>query len=177
MADIHIDDFCHDTLRVLLQLYGAFPRRQAVYVEDVSGPDEPDEVGLHSARHMACLGAMLWLAEEGYIRYEATIYQDGIDQAVLTNRTFVLMTAMSDLRLGEPEAKLPPSVAREKLTVAQQMRNALRSRSSDQITAIMRYLLSRDPQPVQPDEFGGLIGPKEPERPIEESEFPKDWLK
>lgn len=168
MADLHIDDFCHDALRVLLQLYHAFPRRQAVYVEDVSGPDEPDEVGLHSRRYMACLGAMLWLAEEGYIRYESTIYQDGIDQAVLTNRTFVLMTALSELRLEDPPPQVPPSVAHEKMTLAEQMRAALRSKSSDRITAIVRYFLSRDPQPVTPDEFGGVIGDRASDKPRSE---------
>jgi hypothetical protein len=170
MPDLHIDDFCHDALRTLLQLYHVFPRRASVYVEDIAGPDEPDEVGLHSRRHMACLGAMLWLAEEGYIRYEATIYQDGIDQAVLTNRTFVLLTAASGLRFEEPGDQVPPSVAHEKMTLAEQMRSAFRSRSSDRMTAIMRYFLSRDPQPVEPDEFGGLIGRKEPDTEIEDSD-------
>jgi len=82
LADLHIDDFCRDAALILLHLYGAFPRRASVYVEDICGLDTPDDVGLHSDRHMACLGTMLWLAEEDYLRFEAMIYQDGIDQAV-----------------------------------------------------------------------------------------------
>lgn len=157
MADLHIDDFCHDVLRTLLRLYNGFPRRQSLFVEDISGPDEPDEVGLHSRRHMACLGAMLWLAEEGYIRYEATIYQDGVDQAVLTHPAFVLLTAPSDLRFQEPEDQVPDTVARGQITLAEQMRAALRSKSSDRITAIVRYFLSRSPRAVDPAEFDGLL--------------------
>lgn len=157
MADLHIDDFCHDVLWTLMRLYNAFPRRQSIFVEDISGPDAPDEVGLHSRRHMACLGAMLWLAEEGYIRYEATIYQDGIDQAVLTQPTFVLLTAPSELRFEEPGEQLPDTVVRGQLTLAQQIRAALRSKSSDRITAIGRYFLSRSPRAVDPEEFNNLL--------------------
>ena len=99
MADIHIDDFCRDAALSLLHLYSAFPRRASLYVEDIAGPDSADDVGLHSDRHMACLGTMLWLAEEDYIRYDAMIYQDGIDQAVLTGRSFTLLSALSEVRL------------------------------------------------------------------------------
>ena len=62
MTDLHIDDFCHDAARIIVHLYSVFPRRTSVYVVDISGDDEPDEVGLHSDRFMACLGTMLWLA-------------------------------------------------------------------------------------------------------------------
>ena len=107
MADIHIDDFCRDAALTLLHLYSAFPRRTSLYVEDIAGPDEPDDVGLHSDRHMACLGTMLWLAEEGYIRYEAMVYQDGIDQAVLTGRSFTLLSSLSDVRYEDPAPEMP----------------------------------------------------------------------
>ena len=91
---LHIDDFSQDVARILLQLYMNFPRPQAVYVEDISGPDQLDEAGLHGKRHMACLGAMLWLAEEGYLRYQSTLYQEGIEQAVLSNRAFTLLLSL-----------------------------------------------------------------------------------
>lgn len=142
MADIHIDDFCRDAALTLLHLYSAFPRRASVYVEDIAGPDSADDVGLHSDRHMACLGTMLWLAEEGYIRYDAIIYQDGIDQAVLTGRSFTLLSSLSDVRYEQPAPELPAAVAVEKMTLVEQMRAALRSGESRKITAIMRYLLS-----------------------------------
>lgn len=176
MADLHIDDFCHDVLRILLRLYNAFPRAQSIFVEDISGPDQPDEVGLHSRRHMACLGAMLWLAEEGYIRYGATIYQDGIDQAVLTHPTFVLLTAPSDLRFEEPEDQVPDTVARGQITLAEQMRSALRSKSSDRITAIVRYFLSRSPRAVDPTEFDGLLESEEGDADSEQGGSWEDYF-
>lgn len=142
MADIHIDDFCRDAALTLLHLYSAFPRRTSLYVEDIAGPDEPDDVGLHSDRHMACLGTMLWLAEEGYIRYEAMVYQDGIDQAVLTGRSFTLLSSLSDVRYENPAPEMPAAVAVEKMTLVEQIRAALRSGESRKVTAIMRYLLS-----------------------------------
>lgn len=142
MADIHIDDFCRDAALTLLHLYSAFPRRTSVYVEDIAGPDQPDEVGLHSDRHMGSLGTMLWLAEEGYVRYDAMIYQDGIDQAVLTGKSFTLLSSLSEVRYEDPAPELPDAVAVEKMTLVEQIRAALRSGESRKITAIMRYLLS-----------------------------------
>lgn len=160
MADIHIDDFCRDAARVLLHVYGAFPRRTSVYVEDIAGPDEPDDVGLHSERHMACLGTMLWLAEEGYIRYEAMVYQDGIDQAVLTGRSFTLLSSVSDVRYESAPPDVPAVVAVEKMTLVEQIRAALRSGESRKVTAIMRYLLS---SPVTGSRLPDVPMPDNPE--------------
>src|SRR5690606_40891324 len=104
--------------------------------------DEPDDVGMNSERHMACLGTMLWLAEEGYIRYETMVYQDGIDQAVLTGRSFTMLSSLSDVRYEDPAPEMPAAVAVEKMTLVEQIRAALRSGESRKVTAIMRYLLS-----------------------------------
>lgn len=168
MADLHIDDFCRDVALMLVTLYNAFPRRHTIYVEDISGPDETDEVGLHSTRFHACLGAMLWLAEEGYIRYEALVYREGIDQAVLTNKTFVILSAASDVRFDDPvDPRLPESVKLEKQTLIAQFRAALRSGSSKNVTQIVRYFMSQQPLRLQPpgaDAYrpdNNLIGPKE----------------
>jgi hypothetical protein len=142
MTDIHIDDFCRDAAQVILHLYSAFPRRASIYVADIAGEDEPDDVGLHSDRHMACLGTILWLAEEGYLRYEAMVYQDGVDQAVLSGRSFTLLSSLSQFRYQAPSATLPEAIAIEKLTLVEQIRAAVRSRESRKTTAIMRYFLS-----------------------------------
>lgn len=170
MSDIHIDDFCRDVSLVLVTLYNAFPRKHTIYVEDISGPDETDEVGLHSTRYHACLGAMLWLAEEGYLRYESLVYRDGIDQAVLTNKTFVILSAMSDVRFDDPvDPELPESVAEYKQTLIAQIRAALRSRSSNNVTRIIRYFMSQQPLRLQPPDAGAfrvdnnLIGSSEDE--------------
>lgn len=162
MSHLHIDDFSHDVARILMQAYLSFPRPGAIYVEDIIGPTEVDDVGLHSARHMACLGAMLWLANEGFLRYNATIFQEGIEQAVLTNKAFVLLTALSELRLDSTDPALPATLQHEKATLAEQFMQAIRSGSSVRTTAVVRYLLSRQPAPVLADEFADVITPDSP---------------
>ena len=100
MADLHIEDFFKDAVKILNQLYLNFPKKSSVFVEDISGDDTPDEYGLHSPRHQACFGCMLWLEEEGYLRFEDTIRQEAIDQAVLTQKSFSLFSrACADPRL------------------------------------------------------------------------------
>ena len=54
MADIHIDDFYRDVAAIFLRLYALFPRKSTLFVEDISGPDQPDEFGLHHPRFEAC---------------------------------------------------------------------------------------------------------------------------
>jgi len=142
MSDIHIDAFCRDAAQIILHLYSAFPRRASIYVVDIAGEDQPDDVGLHSDRHMACLGTILWLAEEGYLRYEAMIYQDGVDQAVLSGRSFTLLSSLSQFRYEAPSPALPEAIAIEKLTLVEHIRAAVRSPESRQTTAIMRSFLS-----------------------------------
>jgi len=90
--DLQIDDFYKDAAGGLLALYQAFPRKIALYVEDLIGREEPDEFGLPSKRHQSCLGALLWLADEGYLRFESTIQFLALDQAVLTEKGFIRLT-------------------------------------------------------------------------------------
>ena len=110
MSDIHIDDFYKDAARVLLVLYQYFPRPYTVYVADISGPDEPDEYGLHSDRHQACFSAM--------------IYKEAIDQAVLTQKALTLLTTRSAIRFQPEEETMPPSVADEHASHIHQLRFA-----------------------------------------------------
>jgi len=84
MFDIHIEEFFLDCTKILKQLYQAFPKKCNVFVEDISGPDQPDEYGIHSDRSQSCFGAMLWLEKEQYISFESTLRQEAIDQSVLT---------------------------------------------------------------------------------------------
>lgn len=147
--DLHIDDFCADVARILLDLYAAFPLKHAVYVEDISGPDEPDEVGLHSRRYEACFGTLLWLAEEGWLRFDSLIYRQGIDQAVLTNKAFLVLSAQSDVHYAEIPAQ-PDSVRRLMMTRIEQVRAALKSGESQKISYIVHYLLSSTPAVLLP---------------------------
>ena len=148
MSNIHIDDFYKDTALILTRLFSQFPRRYALYVEDICGPDDPDEYGLHSDRFMACFSTMLWLAEEGYLRYENTIRQEAVDMAVLTHRAFVLLMSRSNLSLGDPEEDepdddLPPSVQASAMSHIAQLRKALKTGSSITIGQCSQYILTQ----------------------------------
>jgi hypothetical protein len=107
MADIHIADFYKDAARILIQLYNQFPRPVMLFVEDIAGPDTPDEFGLHGPRHQACLATMLWLAKAGYIHYETLVRQEALDQATLTQRGFTLLA--SRLPIAEISGITPPN--------------------------------------------------------------------
>lgn len=126
MADLHIDDFYHDVAGILLGLYNSFPRPTTLFVADLIGEHEPDAFGVPAPRHQACFGAMLWLAEEGFLRYTDVIRQEAIDQCCLTERAFVLLSTPVEPR----DSNLPASVARQRATLAQQLRDARASGSS-----------------------------------------------
>ncbi|MBU2955463.1 hypothetical protein [Marinobacter sp. F3R08] len=152
MADIHVEEFYKDSAIALVQLYSAFPRRINLFVEDIAGPDEPDEFGLHSKRHMACFGALLWLSEEGLLRYVDTIRQEALDQAVLTRDAFIRLSAPAPQALinetGIPTEGatdgLPLSVQEDLSTHIHLIRSALRSGNSARITHIMQATFFRD---------------------------------
>lgn len=148
MADIHVEEFYKDTAIALVQLYGAFPRRVNLFVEDIAGPDDPDDFGLHSKRHMACFGALLWLAEEGFLRYVDTIRQEALDQAVLTQTAFVRLSAPADSApesvRAEPDPGLPDPVRDDLSTHIHLIRDALKSGSSVRISRVMQATFFRD---------------------------------
>jgi hypothetical protein len=88
MLDVHIDDFFKDCAVILLHGFKYFPAKQVLYVEDICGPDEADEFGLHSPRHLAAFGAIIWLQEEGYIRFTEVDRQESVDEFVLASKAF-----------------------------------------------------------------------------------------
>ena len=148
MADIHVEEFYKDTAIALVQLYGAFPRRVNLFVEDIAGPDDPDDFGLHSKRHMACFGALLWLEEEGFLRYVDTIRQEALDQAVLTHKAFVRLSAPADSTMEsgrtQPDPDLPAAVRKDLSTHIHLIRDALNSGSSARISGVMQAVFFRD---------------------------------
>lgn len=93
VGDLHIDDFCKDLAKILLLLYRRFPVKTALYVEDISGPDTPDEFGLHSPRFEACFNALLWLKESDYIWFSDTVKQEAVEEATLSHRGFSLIAS------------------------------------------------------------------------------------
>ncbi len=159
MTDLNVDDFFKDAARTLVFLFTSFPTPTTVFVEDISGPDEPDEYGVHSKRYLATLGTLQWLAEEGYLRYTDLIQTEAIDQAVLTARCFGVLCASeknlentieqkSERRTDVLEADdVPNSVREERSTNIHLLRRILKSRSSNHLRqamlALMEQMLSR----------------------------------
>ena len=147
MADLHIDDFYRDVARIFLRLYSVFPRKTTLYVEDISGPDEPDEFGLHHPRFEAGFSAMVWLAEHGYLNFEDTIRQEALDQVVLSQKAFLMLSSRSELQLITPatEPQPTPSVIAETQSNIMQLRAAVRDGSSMAVRECVSYLLALPP--------------------------------
>lgn len=101
MLDVHIDDFFRDSAVILLTGLQSFPTPRILFIEDVCGPDDTDEFGLHSPRHLAGLGAVQWLRDEGYVRFGVINRQESVDDFVLSSKSFSrLIAVMRDS--GEP---------------------------------------------------------------------------
>ena len=143
MATLQIDEFYHDAAKILVSLFDVFPRPVTIYAEDISGPDEPDEYGVHSKRYQACFAAMLWLGEEGYIRFQDVIRQDAVDQAVLTGQCFSALIAPQVGNEAIADGSLPDSVRLEQASTVYQLRDALDSGNSDKISLAFAPLLAR----------------------------------
>lgn len=141
MTDLNVDEFCKDAARALLVLYRTFPRPHMLFVEDLCGADRVDEVGMHSDRHMACFSALLWLAEEGLLRYGDTIRQEAVDQAVLTGRCFTLLAAPAPALEPSDAGDLPEAVRVERQTHAHRLERALAERSSTRTRTALLDLL------------------------------------
>lgn len=95
MKTIHIDDFYYTTSEVLCTLYAAFPTRQMLLVEDITGPIKWDMTGLPDRRSKACFETLVWLAEYDLLTFRSVEPRDiGVEGAVLTQKAFVLLTGM-----------------------------------------------------------------------------------
>ncbi len=125
LDDLHIHDFYRDASRILLALFNQFPAPATVYVEDIAGPDTPDEFGLHSPRHLACLGAMTWLKQCGYIHFSQLVRQEAVEEAALSHRGFLLLVNKNES--GESNAQL--------------LDKAVRHGSSPQMQELMERLM------------------------------------
>ena len=140
MADIHIEEFYHDVGKVLLNLHQRFPLQSTLYVEDISGPDQVDEYGLHCDRFNRGFSAILWLKQQGLIHFSGSIRQEAVENACLTQKCFVLLHSPS--KNAEKSGKsLPPSVANDLISNISTLRKALKSGSSIAISNIVFELL------------------------------------
>ena len=141
MNDIHIDDFYRDAAIALHRLYASFPRRVGLFVDDIAGPVTTDEFGVPGERFLACFGTLLWLAEEGYLRYADTIRTEAIDQAVLTGRCFNILTARVAHDDVPEDPTLPESVRAEHSMRIHRLREALNSGSSTRVRGEMLEII------------------------------------
>ncbi|MFT6754300.1 MAG: hypothetical protein ACJA2O_004504 [Candidatus Azotimanducaceae bacterium] len=155
MADINIENFYRHIAKILAILYENFPIKSAMYVDEVAGIDEPDEYGLHSAHYTAGFYALIWLSDEGYLRYSDEIRQDGIDQAIMTHKAFLRLSEIAEPIYVDPNLhlerqkvvalqatqELSPSVIEDQKLVINQLRSALKGGSSIAISKLVRHIL------------------------------------
>lgn len=139
--DLQIDDFYQDASRALLILYRVFPRKTPLYIDELIGYQEPDEYGLPTPRHQSCLGTLLWLGDEGYLRHEGLLHHEAVDQAVLTEKGFLRLTT----RIADPvleQAGLSPSMQRVRSTLARQLQAAIDCHDTEQLARLARLLFA-----------------------------------
>lgn len=126
MIDVNIDDFYHDIAVALLSLYQQFPQKVSLYIEDICGPDDADEFGLHSPRHLSCIGALMWLRDEGFIRYQDIVKQEAAEDCTLTSKAFK--------RLAFPKVegnrKQMSSIEKQQSSLVFQLHQAVKEQSS-----------------------------------------------
>lgn len=128
LDDLHIHDFYRDAGRILLALFQQFPAPATIYVEDIAGPDTPDEFGLHSPRHLACLGAMTWLKQCGYIHFFQLVRQEAIEEATLSHRSFLVLVSRGEDGVSNAEK------------LDQVVRGGSSPQLEDMMVGLMRYL-------------------------------------
>lgn len=142
MSDLHIDDFYRDAARILVALYAQFPRKTTLYVEDISGPDTPDEFGLHSPRHQACFHTMMWLGSCDYLRYDQAVRQEALDQVVLTHRGFLLLSsAAPDMSSLSTSSESIGALPIEGSLVIHRIRQELRDGTSYSLAEVMQKVM------------------------------------
>ncbi len=145
MSDLNVDDFYKDTAKILDALYRSFPRPLILYVSDISGEDKPDEYGVHSDRHMSCFSTLLWLADENYLRFEDSIQQEAVDQAVLSAPCFNLLSTptgpaeFQDKHAEKRDVSL--SVQTEMSRNINRLRRALKEGSSIRLRNVMAEIM------------------------------------
>jgi len=145
MFDIHIEEFYRDCTKILKQLYQAFPKKSNVYVEDISGPDQADEYGLHSDRFQCCFGAMLWLAEEEFISFESTLRQEALDQAILSSKGLRLMSSIchDEFMNTITDAIFPKKDGLKGLPNIETLHHIMKHGTSSQLALVVQHLIHK----------------------------------
>ncbi len=145
MFSIHIEEFFLDCSKILKQLYMSFPMKSNVFVEDISGPEQVDEYGLHSERFQSCFGAMLWLEQEHFIKYESTLKQEAIDQATLTAKGLKLMASIChDEAINTISEQIHPLIEGLKgLPNIDTLNHIMKHGTSSQLALAMQHLIHK----------------------------------
>lgn len=134
--NLNLDDFCKDVARSLQILASVFPRPRDIFVEDVYQAEETDEFGMHSDRYLACFQTLVWLREEGFIRFTQTLRSDAVEQAVLTGRCLALLIQPYSLE-GESAA-----IAVEANTLLHRFQHALQDGSSTSVRMLVLDMIA-----------------------------------
>jgi hypothetical protein len=135
MDELHIDDFYKDCAIILLRLYRSFPRKISIYVGDLCGYEETDDIGLYSDRFQACYAALMWLTEENIIRHSGTIGQEAIELATLTNKGFNQLSSRPVTPIQEQHSNQP--------TLAVQLHYAITKGTTNQLSDLMHQLIQK----------------------------------
>jgi hypothetical protein len=98
---------------------------------------------------MSALSGVIWLKDQGYIDYESLVKQEAIDFAVLTEKSFLILTNQAVISLPDAMQEslalenLPPYALKKALTNISLLRKALKSRSSINIEQVVFHLLEQ----------------------------------
>lgn len=120
MLDIHITEFYNDTGRIFNRLYAQFPRQITLWTDEICGPDNADEYGMNSERYLAGYATVIWLQDEGYLRFEDIDKKDAFNQCCLTEAGY---QALAGIRQMSQQEDRPIDL----------IRVALHEQSSDQM--------------------------------------------
>ncbi len=75
--------------------------------------------------------------------------QDGLDQVVLTQTAFLVLTARSDTPFVEPAPELSASLAEESMLNISQLRLAIKSGDSPKLNAVVRHIMESSARRVR----------------------------
>ncbi|MEE4280234.1 MAG: hypothetical protein V2I82_17345 [Halieaceae bacterium] len=107
MNPAHIDDFYYVSAEVLCSLYAAFPVRNLLLVEDLTGPIRWDLTGLPDRKSRACFETIIWLSEHDLFTFRSIEPREvGVEGAVLSQKAFVLLTGRVSWEDGQMSSRI-----------------------------------------------------------------------
>lgn len=126
MFDIHICDFHNDLAHTFNLLYQRFPREETLWLEDICNDTDKDEYGMFSKRYMSCLGSVIWLEKEGFIRFDSQEGNDGFNYCTLTLKA---LQRLSRIETGH------------ELNCIHRLQYAMKQHISDELEEVIKHIL------------------------------------